>query len=122
MNNKIFVFFFVLLSALSGCKYLGDCDKYYSDYSCKYLDEQASYDVYYYKNIGTDSEQQVRLGIARTGLISCLNIAVNYAIRINEKWNGISYTCVMVGQGITWSENGIWMNKSGLAQSFRYIP
>ncbi len=79
-------------------KLFGDesgCSKYASEFSCKYVVEKATYDVFYTKDyLGTER----RIG-ATVGLLNCKNIALGYSAQINDDWDERKYICVLVKDG-----------------------
>ncbi|MDA9298527.1 hypothetical protein OAD22_01835 [Pseudomonadales bacterium] len=81
---------------------LGDesgCDTYASKYSCDYVENKASYDVYYWHNLedgNSDDEKYIGSAI---GLRACQSFAVDYANSINARWNTRSYICVLKQDG-----------------------
>jgi hypothetical protein len=81
---------------------LGDdsgCDKYSSSYSCDYVVNKASYDVYYWHKVQEgDSNDEKYIGSV-VGLSSCQDSAINYANSINARWNNRSYICVLKKDG-----------------------
>lgn len=76
------------------------CDKYASNYSCSYLIDKASYDVYYWFNVAQDDPNDERFIGNVTGLSSCLNFALAYANSHKQVWNNRSYICVLKQDGI----------------------
>jgi len=75
------------------------CDKYSSKYSCDYVENDASYDVYYWSKVQDgNSADEENIGSV-TSLGSCKQFAVNYASFINEPWNERSYICMLKKDG-----------------------
>ena len=71
------------------------CSKYASEFSCKYVVEKATYDVFYTKDyLGTER----RIG-ATVGLLNCKNIALGYSAQLNDEWDEHKYICVLVKDG-----------------------
>ena len=89
--------FFILLISLFlvGC----GCKDYASDYSCSYVKDRAEYDVYYWKNVSADREEDELLIGHTKGLRSCKNMAISYATQVNETWNDRAYICVLIDDG-----------------------
>jgi hypothetical protein len=84
--------------ALGGCFSEG-CSRYFSQYSCEYVEEKAEYDVYYWRNLYMENEADNRL-IGRTlGLRQCKARATQYARIIGETWNERAYVCVLIKDG-----------------------
>jgi hypothetical protein len=82
--------------------FLGDesgCDKYASNFSCDYVENKASYDVYYWHNVENDNPNDEKLIGSATGLSSCQSFALNYATSINARWNSRSYICILKKDG-----------------------
>lgn len=81
---------------------LGDesgCDKYASKFSCDYVENKASYDVYYWHSVENNNPADEKYIGSATGLNSCQNFAVNYSRSINAPWNNRSYICVLKKDG-----------------------
>lgn len=75
------------------------CDEYASRYSCNYVKNEATYDVYYWRNIQRNDPSNEKYIASVTGLSACRGSAVSYARSINEEWNNRSYICVLVKDG-----------------------
>jgi hypothetical protein len=81
---------------------LGDesgCDKYASSYSCDYVENKASYDVYYWHNVQEGDPRDEKYIGSVVGLSSCQDSAVTYANSINARWSSRSYICVLKKDG-----------------------
>lgn len=84
-----------LVALLTGC----GCDEYASQYSCDYVVNQATYEVWYWKNVFQGNEDDnIYIG-STVGLPECKSVAVNYADSIHEEWNERSYVCVLMKDG-----------------------
>ncbi len=81
------------------------CDKYASEFSCKYVVEKATYDVYYWRNVFDDNENDETYIGTTTGLLNCKNLAVSYAFRIREDWNERSYICILKKDGVNYEKH-----------------
>ena len=75
------------------------CEKYASKYSCSYVEEKASYDVYYWRNVSRGNSADDRYIGSSIGLAECESLAINYARSIGENWNARSYICMLVKDG-----------------------
>lgn len=85
-------------SVLSGCS-LGGCSKYASAYSCSYVEDRAEYEVWYWRHVEQDNEEDNK-PIARTvGLERCENTARMFAANIGETFNYRAYICVLMDGG-----------------------
>ncbi|MBR9866955.1 MAG: hypothetical protein GYB20_07725 [Oceanospirillales bacterium] len=63
------------------------CDKYASKYSCDYVENKASYDVYYWHNVERGNANDEEIIGSALGLKSRKNFAVNYVKSIDSRWN-----------------------------------
>lgn len=75
------------------------CEKYASKFSCSYVENKASYDVYYWRNVSDGNAEDERLIGSVTGLANCRNMAISHASAINERWNERSYICMLKKDG-----------------------
>ncbi len=75
------------------------CDKYASKFSCSYVENKATYDVYYWRNVSDGNAADERLIGSVTGLANCRNMAISHASAINERWNERSYICMLKKDG-----------------------
>ena len=90
----------IILGYFSYQYLLGDksgCDKYASKYSCGYVENKASYDVYYWHNLNNKSSE-IYIG-STIGLSACRDSAVDYINSINARWNNRAYICVLMDDG-----------------------
>lgn len=78
---------------------LVDCEKYASEYSCGYVENDAQYEVWYWRNLDDDDESDNRLIGMSTGLRSCKATALGFANAIGETWNDRAYICVLIDNG-----------------------
>ena len=92
------IIFFLIIGYFSYQYFLGDesgCDEYASKYSCDYVKNKASYDVYYWHNVyngNSDDEEYIGSTI---GLSACRDMAIGYSNSINDTWNNRSYICIL---------------------------
>ena len=89
----MYFFYQYLLGEGSGC------DRYTSKYSCSYVKERASYDVYYWHNVSRGNPADDRYIGSAIGLAACESLAINHAGSIGENWNTRSYICMLVKDG-----------------------
>lgn len=96
------VIIFLILGYFAYQYHLGDesgCDKYSSSFSCDYVQNKASYDVYYWRNFQeADPNDEKYIGSV-IGLSACQDSAITYANSINAPWNNRSYICVLKKDG-----------------------
>jgi len=93
---------FIVIAIFIWMKFFGEesgCEKYASKYSCKYVEEKANYDVYYWTKVEENNPDNEKYIGTTQGLSSCKNIAINYANFLNERWNERSYICVLKKDG-----------------------
>jgi hypothetical protein len=75
------------------------CKEYASRYSCDYVINRASYDIYYWKNLyKNDPADNVYIGSV-TGIVACRDSAIYFARAIKETWNSRAYICVLKKDG-----------------------
>lgn len=77
------------------------CEEYASQYSCSYVREKATYDVYYWFDVREGDPKDDRYIGAATGLTNCRNLAVAHHSRIESfrPWSERSYICVLMKDG-----------------------
>ena len=75
------------------------CEEYASQYSCDYVKNKASYDVYYWRNVRNGDPSDEGYIASVTGLSACRNSAMSYARSKNEEWNYRSYICALKKDG-----------------------
>ncbi len=90
-----------MLSLLaSGCSGdLGSCDAYASQYSCTYVENEADYEVWYWRNLQSDNEEDEKLIGRARGLQMCEDNAEAFAAAIGESFNSRAYICVLMEDG-----------------------
>lgn len=89
----LFVIGYFIITRIFGDE--SGCSKYASEFSCKYVVEKATYDVFYTKDyLGTER----RIGTT-VGLLNCKNIALGYSAQLNDEWDEHKYICVLVKDG-----------------------
>jgi hypothetical protein len=112
---KIKVLFPILFVALQGCdsETSSKCEKYASKFSCDFVEKQATYKVFYWKDVLKGNEQDNRFVGMSIGLFQCRDIAVN-AHRAemeyrkskwknwsesDDNWSERSYICMLTKDG-----------------------
>lgn len=93
---------FIVIVYFIWTNFFGDesgCEKYASKYSCKYVEEKANYDVYYWINFQKGDEQDNKLIGSAIGLSDCQNLAIGYANQIKQPWDNRSYICMLIKDG-----------------------
>jgi hypothetical protein len=94
----------LLLLLIGGGMYLalngtGDCEKYASEFSCSYVENEAEYEVWYWRNIERDNgADEAYIGRAQ-GIKMCEDNARAFAASIGEPWNYRAYVCVLLKDG-----------------------
>ena len=75
----------VPLALIGGCsESLGSCTEYASKYSCSYVENDAEYDVWYWRNVESDNAaDEILIGRAK-GLKMCEGNARAFAAAIGE--------------------------------------
>jgi len=92
----------VILSFVAYKYFIDDeigCDIYASKYSCKYIVEKATYDVYYWSNVSNNDPKDDKLVGTVKGLPACLAYATEYNNSLKQTWNERSYVCVLKKDG-----------------------
>jgi hypothetical protein len=97
-----FAFFATILSAAvfatGGCQVAG-CSEYASDYSCSFVENNAEYEVWYWKNVENDDPaDEVLIGRA-VGLAMCQDNARAFAAAIGEPFSYRAHICVLMDDG-----------------------
>jgi len=82
-------------AALSAC----GCSKYPSAYSCDYVENKADYEVWYWRNVEDDNEDDNKLIGHATGLQQCEDNARAYAEAIGDEFTERSYVCSLMDDG-----------------------
>ena len=85
-----------LLLMATACSPITSCEKYASDFSCKYVTEQATYEVLYWKNLQAEDPKDERVIGTVKGLIACKSMAQGFSASMDEEWNDRSYICALV--------------------------
>jgi hypothetical protein len=87
-----------ILLVLGGCN-LGSCEKYASNYSCSYVENDAQYEVWYWRRIYNDDPKDNALVGMANGLRACRATAMGFANAIGEPWNDRAYICTLIKDG-----------------------
>lgn len=77
----------------------GGCSKYASDYSCGYVEDDAEYEVWYWRNLDNDDEADNLLIGRAVGLRMCEGNARAFASAIDEAFDYRAYICVLMEDG-----------------------
>ena len=105
----------VVLTLLQGCKESIDsgCDRYASKFSCNYVEKEATYKVFYWKDVSKGDEKDNQFVGMATGLSQCRDTAI-YAHRAemdyrkrnwkdwsasDDNWSERSYICMLTKDG-----------------------
>lgn len=89
------VFLIVSSVALTAC----GCEKYASSHSCSYVENQADYEVWYWRNVERDNEADNKPIGHATGITQCEDNARAYAASLNEPFKYQAYLCVLMKDG-----------------------
>lgn len=90
---------FTLTLALQGCSSSG-CEKYASSFGCDFVENEAAYEVWYWRNVERDNpEDEVFIGQA-VGVDMCEGNARAFASVIGEPFNDRAYICVLNKEGV----------------------
>jgi hypothetical protein len=104
-QEAVMQFIALLLAAYFAVQYIfGDtagCEEYASKYSCRYLTKNATYDVYYWRNLERQNGSDDRYIGTTTGLAPCRDMAMLHAAAIEpfRNWNERAYICVLKRDG-----------------------
>ena len=83
-------------------KFFGDesgCEKYASKFSCRYVEEKANYEVYYWINVAEGDEKENKYVGSVVGLKSCRDLAIGYSRQMNDQWSERAYVCTLMKDG-----------------------
>lgn len=85
---------------VGGCSdKVGSCTEYASQYSCSYVENDADYQVWYWRNVEADNEvDDTFIGHAK-GLEMCEGNAKAFAAAIGENFNERAYICGLMDDG-----------------------
>ena len=84
--------------ALTGCDIVG-CAKYSSEYNCSYLEDRAEYEVWYWRRVEDDNEENNKPIGSAVGLRMCEGNARTHAALIGEEFNYRAYICILMKDG-----------------------
>jgi len=116
MKKFLMILSVVSLLTLQACGSDGGsngCERYASKFSCEYVERQATYEVWYWKDVGKGNERDERLVGMVTGLANCRDTAI-YAHRAemeyrkrnwtnwsdsDDNWSERSYICGLIKDG-----------------------
>lgn len=97
MRNILGITLCLLATACSNG--LTSCDEYASDYSCSYVENEAEYEVWYWRNLESDNgADELLIGRAK-GLKMCERNAQAFASAIGEIYNSRAYICILMDDG-----------------------
>ncbi len=97
--DKVFIF---IIALFVWSKFFGDesgCEKYASKYSCNYVENKATYQVYYWINVNEGDDKDNKYIGSTVGLNNCRDMAVAYANTVRDRWTERSYICVLIKDG-----------------------
>lgn len=78
----------------------GGCSRYASKYSCYYVEKDAEYEVWYWRNLDRDNEDDNKVIGRAIGLQMCEVNARAFAAAIGETFNYRAHICVLMKDGI----------------------
>ena len=91
MKKNLLLTFLILL--LNGC----GCREYSSDYSCSYIKNKATYEVYYWNDISLRDGEKIGTVI---GLSSCRELARRISLERNQQFHSRKYLCFLMENGV----------------------
>lgn len=83
---------FKLSAVIIGCALVSacGCSKYASSYSCSYVEKRADYEIWYWRKVADDDENDnVMIGHA-TGIRQCEDNARAFAAAVNDSFSSRS--------------------------------
>jgi cytidylate kinase len=110
--NKLLIGLLIVVG-LSACGKETSCERYASKFNCEYVEKQATYEVYYWKDVFKGNDQDEKYVGTAVGLSQCRDTAI-YAHRTemryrernwnnwsnsDDNWSERSYICVLVKDG-----------------------
>jgi hypothetical protein len=75
------------------------CSRYASDYPCSYVLNDAEYEVWYWRDVEGDNEENNKMIGRAIGLQMCEFNARAFAAAVNEEFNYRAYICVLMKDG-----------------------
>jgi hypothetical protein len=77
------------------------CEEYASEYSCKYVIEKATYEVWYWLDVGENNPADEKYIGTAVGLSACRTLALAYYGQHESfrPWNDRSYICALMDDG-----------------------
>ena len=75
------------------------CEKYASKFSCTYVEEKATYEVFYWLRLQENNPANEQFVGLAEGLSGCRNMAISYSIAMKEQWNERAYICALLKDG-----------------------
>jgi hypothetical protein len=88
--------FFIIIAFFVWTFYFGEesgCEKYASEYSCDYVVNKATYEVYYWINVSDGDEKDNKYVGTAVGLQNCRDMAIRYSNAVKDRWSERSYVC-----------------------------
>ena len=95
---------FLVLAFWGWQTFFGDksgCDEYASEYSCKYVTDKATYEVWYWLNVEENNPDDDKFIGTAVGLSACRTRALAYYGQHEnfKPWNDRSYICALMDEG-----------------------
>lgn len=78
---------------------VGGCSRYASDYSCSYVENDAEYEVWYWRDVASDNEEDNKMIGRAIGLRMCEDNARAFAAAVGERFDYRAYICVLLEDG-----------------------
>lgn len=82
----------------SACSF-GGCGKHASAYPCSYVENEAEYEVWYWRNLEDDDPSDETLIGKAVGLRMCEDNAKAFAAATGEAFSYRAYVCVLMDDG-----------------------
>ena len=97
LRSFIVAALYLAVGACSGG--LESCSEYASEYSCNFVENEAEYEVWYWRNLSPDNEDdETPIGHAK-GLKMCEGNAQAFAVAVGENFYSRAYICVLIDKG-----------------------
>ncbi len=77
----------------------GECSEYASHYPCDYVENKAEYEVWYWRHLARDDENNETFIGRAIGLQMCEGNARAFAAATGEIFNDRAYICILMDDG-----------------------
>lgn len=75
---------------------MAGCSKYASEYSCSYVENEAEYEVWYWRSLDSDNEDDNKMIGRAVGLRMCEDNARAFAAATSDEFSYRAYICVLM--------------------------